>query len=88
MNPESDDVLSATIIVSGASAWITPLHDRIPLLLAATDFYGWLYGSLGPEPLKPAAESALREWVMSKRVNRSGVGDDATLFDAVEGEAP
>jgi putative SOS response-associated peptidase YedK len=27
-----DDVISATIIVSGASAWMTPYHDRMPVL--------------------------------------------------------
>jgi hypothetical protein len=36
----------------------------------------WLDGTLGADALKPAAESELREWPVSKRVNRSGVGDD------------
>ena len=58
-----DEVLSATIIVSGASEWMTPYHDRMPVLL-------------GPEALKPAAEEALREWIVSSRVNRTGHGDD------------
>ena len=80
-----DEVLSATIIVSGASDWMTPYHDRMPVLLAAADFEGWLSGDLGPDALKPAAESALREWIVSRRVNRTGVGnDDPTLFDPVE----
>ncbi len=34
------------------------------------------YGGRSHNPLKPAAESALREWIVSKRVNRTGVGDD------------
>ncbi|MGI3904112.1 MAG: SOS response-associated peptidase [Janthinobacterium lividum] len=71
-----DEVLSATIIVSGASAWMEPYHDRMPVLLATEDFDGWLDGTLGPEALKPAAESDLREWIVSSRVNRAGVGDD------------
>jgi putative SOS response-associated peptidase YedK len=45
-------------------------HDRMPVLLAAKDFDGWLNGTLGAEALKPAAESALREWPVSKRLNR------------------
>ncbi len=53
-----------------------PYHDRMPVLLDAEDFDGWLDGTLGPEALKPAAESALREWIVSSRVNRAGVGDD------------
>ena len=71
-----DEVLSATIIVSGASEWTTPYHDRMPVLLAPESFDGWLDGSLGTEALQPAAESALREWIVSSRVNRTGHGDD------------
>ncbi|MGI3903076.1 MAG: SOS response-associated peptidase family protein [Janthinobacterium lividum] len=71
-----DEVLSATIIVSGASAWMEPYHDRMPVLLGVEDFGGWLDGTLGPEVLKPAAENALREWIVSSRGNRTGVGDD------------
>jgi putative SOS response-associated peptidase YedK len=69
-------VLSCTIIVSGASAWMEPYHDRMPVLLEAKDFDGWLDGSLGPEVLKPAPEEALRELKVSPRLNRTGVGDD------------
>ena len=84
-DPESaDEVLSATIIVSSASTWMAPFHDRMPVLLGATDFDGWLDGSLGPDALRPAAEQALREWIVSSRVNRTGIGDDdPTLAEAV-----
>jgi putative SOS response-associated peptidase YedK len=70
------EVLSCTIIVTGASAWMMPYHDRMPVLLRAEDFDAWLNGTLGADALKPAAESALREWPVSKRVNRTGAGDD------------
>ena len=75
-----DEVLSATIIVSGASEWMTPYHDRMPVLIAPESFDGWLDGSLGPEALRPAAESALREWIVSSRVNRTGHGDDDPMI--------
>ncbi len=65
-----------TIIVSGAREWMGPYHGWMPVLLGAEDFDGWLDGSPGPETLKPAAEEALREWIVSSRVNRTGVGDD------------
>jgi putative SOS response-associated peptidase YedK len=71
-----DEVISATIIVSDASAWMAPYHDRMPVLLEAKDVDAWLGGSLGPDALKPAAEAALREWKVSPRLNRAGVGDD------------
>jgi len=69
-------VLSCTIIVSGASAWMAPYHDRMPVLLRESDFGAWLDGSAGPEVLQRAAESALREWTVDRRVNRTGEGDD------------
>jgi putative SOS response-associated peptidase YedK len=58
---------------SGAPVWIEPSHDRMPEM---TDFDGWLDGSLGLEALKPAPEGALREWKVSPRHDRTGVGDD------------
>ena len=61
---------------SGASEWMVPYHDLRPVLLNEGDFDAWLKGDAGPEVLKPAAEEALREWTVSKRVNRTGVGDD------------
>jgi len=75
-NPEGEDVLSCTIIVSGASAWMAPYHDRMPVLLREADFKTWLSGEAGPEMLQPAAESALREWTVDPRLNRTGEGDD------------
>ena len=78
-----EDVLSATIIVSGASAWMTPYHDRMPVLLMPDQVDAWLKGRAGPETLRPAAESALRELVVSDRVNRTGQDDDdRTLVEA------
>ena len=81
-------MLSATIIMSGASAWMTPYHDRMPVLIAEGDVEAWLSGEVTPRMLRPAAESALREWIVSQRVNNTGFGDDdATLLDPVEGVA-
>ena len=70
------DVLSATIIVSGASEWMVPYHDRMPVLLTPDQFDPWLSGTAGAEALRPAAEDALREWIVSDRVNRAGQDDE------------
>jgi putative SOS response-associated peptidase YedK len=72
----AEDVLSCTMVVSGANAWMTPYHDRMPVLLTPPEFEGWLAVTSGPEALRPATESSLREWPVSSRVNRTGVGDD------------
>jgi putative SOS response-associated peptidase YedK len=71
-----EDVLSCTIIVCGANRWMETYHDRMPVILDEKDFDGWLDGSLGADALKCASESALREWLVSKRINRTGEGDD------------
>ena len=71
-----EDVLSCTIIVCGANKWMETYHDRMPVILDEKDFDGWLDGSLGADALKCASESALREWLVSKRINRAGEGDD------------
>src|ERR1700728_4323306 len=65
-----EELLSCTVIVSGASDWMTPYHDRMPVLLRAEDFDAWLNGSLGADALRPAAENALREWPVSARMTR------------------
>ena len=54
------------------------------MLLRPEEFDSWLDGTLGPEALRPAAESALREWVVSRRVNIAGEGDDDTAIISPE----
>lgn len=71
-----DELLSCTMIVSGASAWMAPFHDRMPVLLEEADFDDWLNGTAGLEVLKPAMESTLQEWMVSKRMNKADVGDE------------
>ncbi len=84
-NPANgEDVLSCTIVVSEATAWMAPFHDRMPVLLTAEEAENWLTGKAGREVLRPAAESALREWVVSRRVNKAGAdADDPTLVEPV-----
>ena len=77
-----EEVLSVTIVVSGACSWMAAYHDRMPVLLTADQVEPWLTGKAGQETLRPAAESALREWIVSNRVNKTGVfGDDPTLIE-------
>jgi len=52
---------------------------------AGPDFDAWLDGSLGADALRPASESALREWPAARRVNGAGVGDDdPTIIEGVD----
>jgi putative SOS response-associated peptidase YedK len=71
-----DEVISATIIVRGVGQWAKTAYDRRAVILDPKDFDGWLDGSLGLDTLTGVSAIALREWPVSKRLNRTGVGDD------------
>jgi putative SOS response-associated peptidase YedK len=75
-NPETgEDVTSCTIITRDADKWMSAIHDRMPAMLHPNDFDAWLDGTGGKELLmRPPPE--LREWIVSQRMNRTGVGDD------------
>jgi hypothetical protein len=58
--------------------------DRMPVLLDKADIEPWLNGTGGTELLRPAADDRLRMWPVSRRVNKTGTGnDDPTLVDEV-----
>jgi len=77
-------VTSCTIIVTDANVLTRPVHDRMPVVLDNADIGPWLNGAAGIELLRPAAEDRLRMWPVSRRVNKTGSGDDdPTLIDEV-----
>ena len=84
-NPENGELLtSCTIIVTDANALTRSIHDRIPVVLDKADIGPWLTGAAGSELLKPAAEDRLRMWPVSRRVNKTGTGDDdPTLIEEI-----
>ncbi len=85
-NPETKEPIeSATIIVGPAHEWMQPFHDRMPVILDWCDVGAWMHGDYPSALLHPPPEDALREWVVSTRVNRAGAGDDdPALIEAVE----
>jgi putative SOS response-associated peptidase YedK len=82
-NPETGEPMtSCTIIVTDANELTRPIHDRMPVVLDKADIRSWLSGEAGAEILRPAAENRLRMWPVSRRVNKTGSGDDdPTLID-------
>jgi putative SOS response-associated peptidase YedK len=82
-NPETGEpMISCTIIVTDANELTWPIHDRMPVVLDKADVRRWLSSEAGTELLKPAAEDRLRMWPVSRRVNKTGQGDDdPTLLD-------
>jgi len=88
-DPETGEpVLSATLIVTSANDFTRPIHDRMPVLLGQRDHEAWLTGKAGVELLRPAPNDLLRMWPVSKRVNKTGVGDDdPSLIEPFEASA-
>jgi putative SOS response-associated peptidase YedK len=84
-NPDTGErIASCTIIVTDANELTRPIHDRMPVVLDKADIRPWLNGETGTELLRPAAEDRLRMWPVSRRVNKTGTGDDdPTLIDEV-----
>jgi len=76
-NPETSGLMtSCTIIVTDANALTRSIHDRMPVVLDKVDIGPWLKGAGGTELLPSAAEDRLRMWPVSRRVNKTGSGDD------------
>ena len=86
--PETGEtILSATLIVTAANDFTRAIHDRMPVFLGQQDHEAWLTGKAGVELLRPAPDDLLRMWPVSKRVNKTGVGDDdPSLIEPVEAE--
>jgi putative SOS response-associated peptidase YedK len=89
-DPESGaEVISTTIIVGPANEWMSRFHTRAPIIIAYEDIDAWLSGADPTGLLHPPPEDALREWIVSTRVNRSGAGDDDnSLIEPVQERAP
>jgi len=84
-SPEGAHVTSATIVVGPASRWMSAYHDRMPVILDWSAIGAWMEGTHPKDLLRPAEGDALREWVVSTRVNTAGEGDDdAALVEAVK----
>ena len=83
-NPDTGKALrSCTMIIGAANDFVSPLHDRMPIILEREQFEPWLSGSAGKEMLRPAENRILQERAVSTRVNSSRADEnDATLINA------
>jgi putative SOS response-associated peptidase YedK len=80
-----DEVLSCTLIVTAATEWMTPYHDRMPAVLQQAEIDRWLRDEMSADELHPAPEATFRERKVSTRLNRTGEGDDdPTVLESEE----
>ena len=74
---------SFTIVTTAANAGLTPLHHRMPVILAPADYANWLDPAAEPTGLlallRAAAEDLLHYFPVDRRVN-SVRNDDAALI--------
>lgn len=81
-NPETGQPLrSCTMIIGAANNFVSPLHDRMPIILEREQFASWLTATAGVEELKSARDDLLQERAVSTRVNSSRADEnDVTLI--------
>jgi putative SOS response-associated peptidase YedK len=76
VDPEGAAVESCTIVTTEANGLLTPLHDRMPLILAAADYDRWLdrrlttFEELG-DLLRPVPDDALTMYPVGLMVNNA-----------------
>ncbi len=73
----------SAMVITAANDFVGEVHDRISVVLEPGQFEPWLSRKAGVEFLKPAANDVLEKWPVSKRVNKIGIDDDATLIDQI-----
>jgi putative SOS response-associated peptidase YedK len=81
--PDGSEIDSAAIVVTDANQLLTPIHDRMPVVLEPNDYATWLSQNTPPEEaaalLRPAREDLFTLTPVSTRVN-SADNDDAQLL--------
>jgi putative SOS response-associated peptidase YedK len=79
----SPAVDSFTIVTTAANAQLAPLHHRMPVILAPTDYARWLDPTADPSALqallRPASDDLLHYFPVDRRVNNVR-NDDAALI--------
>ena len=70
---EGEDILSAAIIVGEANSLVTPIHNRMPVMLMAEDYDRWLDAATDVRELKamlkPYDPSLMEAYAVSRIVN-------------------
>jgi len=74
--PESEWIRTFTIVTTTANATLAPIHDRMPVILAPSDWGAWLDpGTSDPDALgdllRPAPNDLLIRYPVTKRVNNA-----------------
>ncbi len=77
---------SCCMVITEPNKFAAEIHDRMPVILEEKNFEQWQKSDAKDAAalMKPAGESVLQAWAVSKRVNSSRAdGDDATLIEKI-----
>ncbi|HKB59258.1 MAG TPA: SOS response-associated peptidase [Gallionellaceae bacterium] len=86
-DPAGEVLETCTIITTDANALLSPIHDRMPLIIAPENYAAWL-NSANPHAEKlvqPYPPERMRAWRVSMRVNTASHDDPACMDDVEDG---
>jgi putative SOS response-associated peptidase YedK len=76
-SPEGETILSCTIITGEPNALVSPLHERMPIILNGRNAWEWLNPAATPASLqtffRPYPAEAMAEHAVSTLVNQAGL---------------
>ena len=72
------------IITTDSNELVADIHDRMPVILAPTDYARWLGEEPDPRDLmRPFPADLMRMWPISTRVNKPE-NDDPSIIEPIE----
>jgi putative SOS response-associated peptidase YedK len=72
------------IITTDSNELVADIHDRMPVILAPTDYARWLCEEPDPRDLmRPFPADLMRMWPISTRVNKPE-NDDPSIIEPIE----
>lgn len=85
--PNGEILRTCCLITTEPNEIMTPVHDRMPVIVSPDDYAQWLTGELDEAQalVKPYSIEAMQAWAVSKRVSRSGE-EGADLIDPAESD--
>ena len=86
-SPQGEIITSCTIITTSANDLLAPIHDRMPVILAETDWPAWLGEIPATEAelkalLKPYSAEGMRLWPVDKRVGNVRNNDASLIVES------
>jgi len=80
--PNGEILRTCCIITTGPNAVMAPIHDRMPVILSASNWDAWLEAPTDEvaQLVKPYEAGEMQAWEVSRRVSKT-VYDDAELIE-------